>query len=83
MWEQMNFQGFAGFRIIKKLQSLNSRIKAWNGQVFGNIKSSRNSVSKQLDDCDLKEEVRGLNHDEREARGWLSRDYGILIEWRR
>lgn len=65
----MNFQGFAGFRIIKKLQSLNGIIKAWNGEVFGNIESSRNSVSKQLDDWDLKEEVRGLNQDERAARG--------------
>lgn len=59
-WEQMNIQGFVGFRIVKKLQCLKGKIKVLNREVFGKLETSRSCLFKEFEFWDLMEE-RGLS----------------------
>lgn len=54
-------QGFASFRVLKKLQMLKIRIKDWR-EVFGDLDLTRDLLVREVDGWDRVEEERALSH---------------------
>ncbi|KAK9928967.1 hypothetical protein M0R45_026080 [Rubus argutus] len=67
-WEEESFQGWEGFKFMRKLRSLKQKIKVWSKEVFGEVGSEKKEVEiliKQLDTTEIRQ---GLNDNERSQR---------------
>ncbi|XP_028101025.1 uncharacterized protein LOC114300334 [Camellia sinensis] len=59
-WEEAQVQGWAGFRVIRKLNLLRSHLRMWNKVMFGNIDTQLQKAEEELHEWDLKAESRSL-----------------------
>ncbi|GFS42115.1 hypothetical protein Acr_00g0078180 [Actinidia rufa] len=53
-WMQSDVQGWAGYRIMRKLKGMKEALKEWNHVYFGNVQTQIEQVEKQLHDLDIK-----------------------------
>ncbi|XP_028120048.1 uncharacterized protein LOC114317506 [Camellia sinensis] len=67
-WEEAQVQGWAGFRVMKKLNMLRSHLRVWNKEVFGNIDTQLKAAEEELHEWDLKAESRSLEVQELKRR---------------
>ncbi|XP_028070417.1 uncharacterized protein LOC114272897 [Camellia sinensis] len=54
-------EGWAGFRVFRKMKELKGKLKEWNYSVFGNIHDKVKSIEDQLHSLDLVAENNPLN----------------------
>ncbi|XP_028089573.1 uncharacterized protein LOC114289924 [Camellia sinensis] len=59
-WEDTQVQGWAGYRVMRKLSILRDHLRVWNKAVFGNIDSLLKSAEEELHEWDLKAESKSL-----------------------
>ncbi|KAL7162684.1 hypothetical protein ACSBR2_043049 [Camellia fascicularis] len=59
-WEDTQVQGWAGYRVMGKLNILRNHLRVWNKEVFGNIDTLLKSAEEELHEWDLKAESRSL-----------------------
>ncbi|CAL5355404.1 unnamed protein product [Camellia sinensis] len=67
-WENPTLEGWAGFILKKKLQSLKLCLKVWNKEVFGNIIEKLKEKEAELHSWDLIAEERQLHVDDSDQR---------------
>ncbi|XP_028083304.1 uncharacterized protein LOC114284569 [Camellia sinensis] len=67
-WEEAQVQGWAGFRVMRKLNLLRSNLREWNKVVFGNIDTQLKKAEEELHEWDLKAESRSLEEEELNRR---------------
>ncbi|CAL5361639.1 unnamed protein product [Camellia sinensis] len=60
VWEEVQIQGWASFRIMIKLKRLRAYLRRWNMEVFGNIDDLLKQAEDELHEWDLKAESRSL-----------------------
>ncbi|CAL5336186.1 unnamed protein product [Camellia sinensis] len=60
VWEEVQIQGWASFRIMIKLKRLRAYLRRWNMEVFGNIDDQLKQAEDELHEWDLKAESRSL-----------------------
>lgn len=64
----MVFHGHAGFTVVKKLQGLKAKIKAWNKDTYGKSDILRSSLKREIEEWDKLEKERSLNQVESVSR---------------
>ncbi|XP_028075241.1 uncharacterized protein LOC114277542 [Camellia sinensis] len=67
-WEEVQVQGWAGLRVMRKLNMLRSHLRVWNKEMFGNIDTLLKSAEEELHKWDLKAESRPLDEQELRSR---------------
>lgn len=67
-WIEVIEEGWAGFRLAKKLKHLKVKIKEWAKDHFGDILKAKDSLMGEIQLLDLKEEPSQLSNEE-----WLKR----------
>lgn len=82
-WDQIEVHGFAGFKLIKKLQCLKGKIREWKSVSLGNVDGLRAKAMLDIEQWDALGEERDLTKEEREARGFRWAIYGTWRGWRR
>ncbi|GFS28866.1 hypothetical protein Acr_00g0004350 [Actinidia rufa] len=83
-WIQSDEQGWAGYRIMRKLKSMKEALKEWNRVSFGNVQTQVEQVEKQLHDLDIKAEEGSILENDRMRRRELKADLWKLcryLEW--
>ncbi|XP_028063578.1 uncharacterized protein LOC114266848 [Camellia sinensis] len=60
-WEDNTIDGWAGFRVFRKMKELKGKLKEWNYSVFGNIHDKVKSIEDQIHSLDLVAENSPLN----------------------
>ncbi|PSS08274.1 Endonuclease [Actinidia chinensis var. chinensis] len=68
VWENTDVNGWAGFRILKKMQALKSKLKIWNVEGFGNINIKLQAVEEKIHNLEMIEESRALDVVEAESK---------------
>lgn len=59
-WDGLDINGWAGIKIIKKMQAMKARLKVWNKEQFGDINQKIQELEQQLHQFDLIVEGRQL-----------------------
>ncbi|GKV34368.1 hypothetical protein SLEP1_g42745 [Rubroshorea leprosula] len=67
-WKELNVEGYAGYRCLKKLKRLKEFLKGWNKEVFGNMEAQFSNVAETVERLDLKNEVADLEGSEVKQR---------------
>lgn len=67
-WSQTDVEGFAGYRLCKKLQILKGRVKIWSREVFGKLCKERKNFIKRIGGMDKVGNQMILSHQEIVAR---------------
>lgn len=67
-WFLSNAQGYAGFRLFKKLQDMKGKIREWSREVFRNLEAVRDQLVREVEELDRDEEESSLLWHEMEAR---------------
>ena len=62
-WEESEVRGWEGFKFMKKLEQVKQKLKAWNTEVFGDVRIIKGQILKRIQEID-KEEVRGVLREE-------------------
>ncbi|XP_028112692.1 uncharacterized protein LOC114310798 [Camellia sinensis] len=67
-WEVQVQQGWAGFRLLRKLASLKASLRRWNFEVFGHVETELKKTEEDLHALDLVAEERALSETEANSR---------------
>ncbi|XP_057451864.1 uncharacterized protein LOC130743648 [Lotus japonicus] len=70
-WAEVQVSGWGAYSLKEKLKGLRGKLKAWNLEVFGELKSKSDDVVKQINLLDVKEDAVGLLPAEVDARNLL------------
>lgn len=79
-WNQPQTQGWAAFRLQKKLLFIKEKLKIWNREVFGNIAQQKEILSQQIHHLDHKESDSGLTEEELGLRNKLKEEKILHIK---
>jgi len=67
-WGESQILGFASFVVASKLKYLKAKLKAWNREIFGDIRVKKHKLLELINSLDLKEGSFGLSSEELEQR---------------
>ncbi|XP_028061195.1 uncharacterized protein LOC114264698 [Camellia sinensis] len=67
-WMEHNVEGWAGFRLFKKMKELKIALKQWNNEVFGNVNTKLKQAEDELHMIDLVAEERELEEAKKKSR---------------
>ena len=67
-WQGLSFKGSASFILAKKLKGLKGKLKAWNKEVFGNVRTKKAEALHRVGFWDNLEKERELFLEEYEER---------------
>ena len=67
-WRQETFQGWEGYKFMKKLKFLKGKIKHWSREKFGEVGKVKEEVKARLIEIDLEEGREGLDIAKRTER---------------
>ncbi|XP_057419451.1 uncharacterized protein LOC130713677 [Lotus japonicus] len=72
--------GWGAFVLKEKLKRLKLKLKDWNKEVFGDLRTRRNGVVQKINELDQKEEVMGLSIEEIDARRILVSEFWSVLK---
>ncbi|XP_057452145.1 uncharacterized protein LOC130743952 [Lotus japonicus] len=81
-WAESRFHGWGAFVLKEKLKYLRGKLKIWNKEVFGDLKSRREDAVRKINQLDLKEE-------EKSRSKWIAESdqntkfFHSTINWKR
>ncbi|RVW27502.1 Transposon TX1 uncharacterized 149 kDa protein [Vitis vinifera] len=86
-WREIEVRGTASYRLAAKMKELKQKLKAWNREVFGNLKGNKSAALQQVDYWDRVESERRLSLKETELKKEAKESYKkwVLLEeshWR-
>ena len=71
-WGELQVDGFASYIVATKLKFVKEKLKKWNRDVFGDIKTQKYNLLEIINSLDVKEETSGLTiveiHQRRDAK---------------
>ncbi|RVW74104.1 LINE-1 reverse transcriptase-like [Vitis vinifera] len=67
-WREIEVRGTASYRLAAKMKELKQKLKAWNREVFGNLKGNKSAALQQVDYWDRVESERRLSLKETELK---------------
>ena len=74
-WGEARVYGFASYVVANKLKFIKGKLKVWNREVFGDIRTKKDAALSIINALDLKEDSVGLTSDE------LLQRKGAKDEW--
>lgn len=54
-WKQEEFQGWEGFKLMKKLKFIKEKVKLWSKEEFGDLEKTKEELEAKLKGLDLEE----------------------------
>ena len=68
VWDNVEVQGWEGFRFMRKLKSLKDKLKVWNLEVFGDIRIKEDEILKEIETLDRLDMGGLISSEDREKR---------------
>ena len=78
-WQECQEIGWEGHRFMRKLQFIKAKLKAWNRDVFGDLKEEKNNILLDISRIDSVEQEGNLTHDLYLLRASTKRELETLL----
>ena len=78
-WGEAQVDGFASYIVVTKLKFVKEKLKKWNRDVFGDIKTQKYNLLGIINSLDVKEETSGLSSVEIQQRRDAKEDWAKII----
>ena len=78
-WREAQVEGFASYIVAKKLKFVKEKLKKWNRDVFGEIKTQKYNLLGIINSLDVKEETSSLTSVEIQQRRDAKEDWAKII----
>ncbi|XP_057426355.1 uncharacterized protein LOC130719764 [Lotus japonicus] len=79
-WGEAHVNGWGAFTLKEKLKILKSKLKLWNSEVFGDLKTRRNLAVIRINELDILEEEAGLSDEQNQERKNLLHEFWSVLK---
>lgn len=79
-WEELQVMGWSAYVLKEKLKGVKLKLKIWNNEVFGDLRSKQNDLVQKINDLDKKDEELGLVEEEVVALKLLSKEFCSVLK---